>query len=158
VYSEFFNDVLVNASKQIDENLMNKLEPFEFSELLHYKPEFLSGFIAERYSIGLKEGWQRAVDFVKSGINRGITREINADEVRNLMVSTSYNDIKYKHILLPIWISAYTYKNKVFRYMINGQTGEVQGKAPVSPWKVSALVLLGAALIAAFVIFMKYYG
>ena len=158
VYSEFFNDVLVNASKQIDENLMNKLEPFEFSELLHYKPEFLSGFTAERYSIGLKEGWQRAVDFVKSGINSGITKEINADEVRSLMVSTSYNDVKYKHILLPIWISAYTYKNKVFRYMINGQTGEVQGKAPVSPWKVSALVLLGAALIAAFVIFMKYYG
>jgi predicted RNA-binding Zn-ribbon protein involved in translation (DUF1610 family) len=158
VYSEFFNDVLVNASNQIDESLMKKLEPFEFSELLHYKPEFLSGFIAERYSIGLKEGWQRALNFIKSGINSGITRSINADEVRNLMVSSSYNDVKYKHILLPIWISAYTYKNKVFRYMVNGQTGEVQGKAPVSPWKVSALVLLGAALIVAFVIFMKYYG
>lgn len=157
VYSEFFNDVLVNASTQIDESLMNKLEPFEFSELIHYKPEFLSGFIAERYSVGLREGWQKALEFVKSRIHSGITKEINADEVRNLMFNTSYNNVKYKHILLPIWISAYTYKNKVFRYMINGQTGEVQGKAPVSPWKVSALVLLGAALITAFVIFMKYY-
>jgi predicted RNA-binding Zn-ribbon protein involved in translation (DUF1610 family) len=157
VYSEFFNDVLVNASKQIDESLMNKLEPFEFSELLQYKPEFLSGFTAERYSIGLKEGWQRAVEFVKSKIRSGITMEINTDEVRNLMVSTSYNDVKYKHILLPIWISAYNYKNKVFRYMVNGQTGEVQGKAPVSPWKVLGLILLGTALVAAIVVFMQYY-
>lgn len=158
VYSEFFNDVLVNASKGVDESIMSKLEPFEFSELLHYKPEFLSGFTAERYSIGLKDGWQRAVNFIKSRIQAGITDQINADEVRNLLVSTSYNDVKYKHILLPIWISSYTYKNKVFRYMVNGQTGEVQGKAPVSPLKVGALVVLGAALIAAIIYFMQYYG
>lgn len=158
MYSEFFNDVLVNASKQMDEGLMHKLEPFDFSGLVHYKPEFLSGFIAERYSLGLKEGWQRALDFIKPRISSGITSSINADEVRNLMVRTSYNDVKYKHILLPVWISSYTYKSKIFRYMVNGQTGEVQGKAPVSPWKVSALVILGVILITAFIFFMKYHG
>lgn len=158
IYSEFFNDVLVNASKGIEEGIMTKLEPFNFSELLHYKPEFLSGFTAERYCIGLKDGFQRAISLIRPRIYSGIEGEINADEVRNLNFSTSYNNVKYKHLLLPIWISSYTYKNKVFRYMINGQTGEVQGKAPVSPFKVGALVLLGAIIIAGFIIYMNYYG
>lgn len=158
VYSEFFNDVLVNASNQIDENLMHRLEPFDFSGLVHYKPEFLSGFTAERYSIGLKEGWKKALDFIKSQIHQGVINKINADEVRNLNIRTSYNDIKYKHILLPVWISSYTYKNKIYRYMVNGQTGEVQGNAPVSPWKVGLLVVIICMLITLFVLIANYYG
>jgi hypothetical protein len=149
-YSEFFNDILVNASKQIDNQLMSKLEPFNLSELVHYSPEFLSGFLAERYSITLKDGWNIAINKINSMIHNGIIKKIHADEVRNLNVNTAYNDIKYKHILLPIWLSAYTYKNKVYRYMINGQTGEVQGHAPVSPWKVAGLVALGLILILLF--------
>ncbi len=148
VYSEYFDDVLVNASRQVDEKLMNKFRSFNLTELVHYKPEFLSGFHAERYSVNLKEGWDIAINTVKAGIQSGIIQKINADEVRNLNVSTSYNQIKYKHILLPLWLSTYTYKNKVYRYMINGQTGEVKGHAPVSPWKIAGLVILGIIIIA----------
>lgn len=145
-YSNFFNDVLVNASRQIDGGLMNSIEPFHLNELTSYDPRFLSGFIAERYSIGLPEGWDRARNLIDSDIRSAIRRQIHADEVRNLRVHTNYSGIKFKHILLPVWISAYTYKTKIYRYLVNGQTGEVQGHAPVSPFKVTLLVLFIAAL------------
>lgn len=145
-YSRYFDDVLVNASKQIDNRLMGALEPYNLSELVAYKREFLSGFLAERYSIKLREGWDRAADEIKASIRVGVERQINADEVRNLSISTSYRNIRYKHLLLPVWISSYNYKNKVYRYMVNGQTGEVQGHAPVSPWKIAMLILLIAAV------------
>ena len=154
-YSEYFNDILVNASNKIDDGLMSKLEPFNLSELVHYKPEFLSGFLAERYSISLKDGWNIAVNTVNSGIHSGVTSSIHADEVRNLNIKTTYNEIKYKHILLPVWISAYTYKDKVYSFMINGQTGEVQGHSPLSPWKITGLVILGILLVAAVIYFMS---
>lgn len=156
-YSNFFNDVLVNASKQIDGGLMNSIEPFHLNELTAYDSRFLSGFIAERYSIGLREGWNRARNSIDSDIRSGIRTQIHADEVRNLNVRTNYSSIKFKHILLPVWISAYTYKDKVYRYLINGQTGEVQGHAPVSVFKVVSLILFIAALcVLGFFLYRQY--
>ena len=146
-YSQYFDDVLINASKKIDETLMNKLEPFDLGDLVQYKPEYLSGFLAERYTIGVKEGWEKAKDNIKGVIRNGVIEKINADEVRNLRINTSYQNVKYKHILIPVWISAYKYRNKLYQYMVNAQTGEVQGRAPVSPWKVAVAVI--AALIVA---------
>jgi DNA-directed RNA polymerase subunit RPC12/RpoP len=144
-YSHFFNDVLINASRQIEGQLMTSIEPFHLEELAVYDPRYLSGFSAERYSIGLHEGWDRARDNIDSDIRSAIRRQIHADEIRNLRVNTTYSNIKFKHILLPVWISAYTYKNKIYRYMVNGQTGEVQGRAPVSAVKI---ILLISAIVA----------
>lgn len=150
-YSHYFDDVLINASKQRDFNLIESIEPFNLKELVRYEPQFLSGFLAERYSIGLKDGWKMAKSLINNSIYSGVVHKINADETRNVNIKTAFNDIKYKHLLLPIWVSAYTYNNKVYRYMINGQTGKVHGKYPVSPWKVLLTVLLAVGLIALFI-------
>ncbi len=156
IYSKFFDDILVNASKQVDKKIISKIEPFNLKELEGYKSEYLSGFYAERYSIDLKKGWNIAKDEINSGIRQGVIRKINADEVRNLRINTDYNDIKYKHLLLPIWLSAYTYKNKIYKFMINGQTGKVSGQSPISPIKVLLLVGAGIAIILIiYVIFGK---
>jgi len=146
-YSKFFNDILINASQQINKHIITKIEPFNLAELVQYKPEFLSGFLAERYSIDLKTGWNLAEETTKSNLRFEIEHQIGGDEVRSLNISTSYDHIKFKHILLPIWISAYIYKNKVYRFMINGQTGEVDGESPVSIIKVMLLILIIVALI-----------
>lgn len=147
-YSCYYDDITVNASRQIDDKLMQRLQPYRLDELVRYRPEFLSGFLAERYSRGLQEGWELAKESVRENIRHGITKKIGADEVRNLRVSTSFKEIKYKHILLPVWISSYTYQGKVYQYMVNGQTGEIQGRCPISPWKVAIAILIGIICIA----------
>lgn len=152
-YSKYFNDVLVNASKQVDNHLINNLG-YDLSELLPYKPEYLSGYLAERYSIGLKDGWNIARSEVDSILEGDIRREIHADEIRNLNINTSCSKVKFKHLLLPIWISAYTYKNKLYNFMVNGQTGKVNADAPISIFKVGAVVLITAAI--AFLLFFLY--
>lgn len=154
-YGKFFDDVLVNASKQVDGGIIKGLEPFNLTELTEYKPEFLSGFIAERYSIMVKDGWNTARELIDKDIKSGVIKQINADEVRNLNINSMYNDIKFKHILLPVWISAYSYKNKVYKYMINGQTGKVDGEAPLSFWKVTFAILLS---IFAIYILLKIFN
>jgi hypothetical protein len=141
-YSKFFDDIIINASSQINKHLISKLEPFNLNELVQYTPEFLSGFLAQRYSVDLKSGWDLAQGKIENDLRTSITEHIGGDEVRNLSVQTSYDGIKFKHILLPIWISAYSYKQKVYRFMINGQTGEVSGESPVSIIKVMLLVFV----------------
>lgn len=57
-------------------------------------------------------------------------------------------NIKFKHILLPIWISAYTYKNKTYNYMVNGQNGKVKGEAPLSFLKILLIIIVVIGIIA----------
>lgn len=142
-FRHFFDDVLVCASNSDGKNLIKRLEPFHLRELVEYKNEYLSGFMAEKYSVGLEQGFNEAKSIIRSELHSMIRNHIVADEVRNLRIQTSYSNVTFKHILLPIWISAYRYKDKVYKFLVNGQTGEVKGQAPVSVIKVLLLILAG---------------
>ncbi|ARC83345.1 putative zinc finger domain protein, LSD1 subclass [Clostridium argentinense CDC 2741] len=146
-YNKFFDDVLINASTQLDGNLMDKIKPYDLKELVHYNPEFISGFYAERYGINHVTGFNSAKEHINDIIYSGVVNKINADEVRNVNIKTSFEDVKFKHILLPIWISSYSFKNKVYKYYINGQTGEIQGETPISGWKIFFTIALIVAII-----------
>lgn len=146
-YDRFFNDILVNASNNRNRRMVKGIEPFRVEGLVGYKPDYLSGFSAERYEVSLKEGWDIAREEALSILRNEITRIINADEVRNLRLKTSYSNVKYRHTLFPLWISSYRYNNKSFSYMVNGQTGRFSGKAPVSVIKVILTVIITIAII-----------
>ena len=68
--------------------------------MVQYKNEYLSGFMAEKYSIGLKQGFDEAKTIIRDDLHNMIHGQIIADEVRNLRVQTSYYNVTYKHILL----------------------------------------------------------
>ena len=60
------------------------------------------------------------------------------------------SDMTYKHILVPVWIAAYRFRGKSYRFVVNARTGAVAGERPWSPVKIAFAVILG--LIAAAVI------
>ena len=61
----------------------------------------------------------------------------------------------YKHVLFPVWIASYRYKDKVYHFLINGQTGEVQGEAPISWIKVALVVILVIVVLAVMFLFFS---
>ncbi|MEK3934454.1 hypothetical protein MKY41_03970 [Sporosarcina sp. FSL W7-1349] len=152
-YRHFFDDVLVKASRNSATGLINKIEPFQLSGLLDYKREYVSGFLAERYSIPLKEGWQDARRIIDRGIENGIYGQVHGDEVQLVDVATDYRDITYKHILLPIWISSFQFNQKVYQFLVNGQTGKVSGNSPISILKVSIAVLAFILVVGVLIFF-----
>ncbi|WP_252891534.1 hypothetical protein [Thermoclostridium stercorarium] len=110
----------------------------------------MPGFCAEKYSIGLEEGFIEARARMDSELRKLITRHIAADEVRNLRVRTSYSNVKFKHILLPVWIAAYRYGDRIYKFVVNGQTGLVKGEAPVSIVKAAAIAVVVLSLIVLY--------
>ena len=152
VYQEFIDDETVMASKRQNLSEVAKCEPFKLSKVVPYDPKYLAGFVAERYSIGLKEGWEIAQSNIhqklKSNINDYIKNQWRCDRVSNLKFSTQYNNITYKYLLVPVWMSSFKYKDKTYQFAVNGQTGKVGGKAPVSFWRVLLAILIGAGIIA----------
>jgi len=147
-YDAFFDDILINASGKFYHEKIQALEPYYLKDLVPYKPEYLSGFIAEKYAVPLQDGYSRAQSSMQDKIRSSIISTQHADHVKNLSVQTAYEDVKFKHLLLPIWISSYIYKEKTYQYMINGQTGEVQGDAPMSWVKVGFIIVAILAAIA----------
>jgi LSD1 subclass zinc finger protein len=153
-----FDDVLILASNSLPEKYTNALEPWDLNNITDYNDKFLSGFRSESYQIDVKEGFEKSKVFMDMGIRDSINRDIGGDHQRINSVETKYNDITFKHILLPIWLSAYRYNDKVFRFMINGRTGEVQGERPYSAIKIIFTVLSVIILGAGVYFGIKYYN
>jgi len=152
--SRDFDDVLVLASRSLPERLGNELTPWDLGALTPYSPEFLAGFQAEGYTVPLADGHGTARDRMANVILQDVRRDIGGDEQRVHNVDTDWSDETFKHILLPIWMAAYKYNGKSYRFLVNGQTGEVQGERPWSVWKITfavlfvAILALGAVYIA----------
>jgi uncharacterized CHY-type Zn-finger protein len=148
-----FDDILILASNSLPRKYTEKLEPWDLQHLTPYKDEFLSGFRAESYHLDLAEGFECAQGIMDTQIRRLVCRDIGGDEQRIHSVKTQHDQVTFKHILLPIWISAYRYKEKVYRFLVNARTGEVQGERPWSWAKIALLVLavLGGIATAAII-------
>jgi len=152
-----FDDVLVCASHSLPKDLTKELEPWDLPELVAYDDKFLAGFVTESYQTQLKEGFDEAKQRMEPVIESTVRSDIGGDTQQIHSINTDYNDITFKHILLPLWISAYKYKEKVYRFTVNARTGEVQGERPYSAWKIFFLCLTIAALIGSGIYFYKKY-
>ena len=136
-----FRDVLVVATKVVDRRVTD-LEPWDLESLTAYEPAYLSGFQAQRYQIELPEGFEVAKGRMKSTIEDWVRRDIGGDEQRIHRMDTRYRDVAFRHLLLPVWIGAYRFHDRVFQIAVNARTGEVQGDRPYSSVKITILVLL----------------
>ncbi|HRG91248.1 MAG TPA: hypothetical protein PLW44_19630, partial [Chitinophagales bacterium] len=150
-----FNDVLVVASDSLPREYAEKLEPWDLAQLAVYREEYLAGFRTEIYKTDVQQGLALAKSIMQPAINNTICNDIGGDHQRISSSSSAYNNITFKHILLPIWISAYSYNNKVYNFMINGRTGEVQGQRPYSAIKIFFFVLVVLAIVGAVVYYMN---
>lgn len=152
-YRESVDDELVCATTNHRQSMLQGIEPFDTASNKSYRPEYVAGFAAERYSVGIKDAWSMAKNNIKfrisNRIEKKILKEEHADQIRNLRVTTTFEDITYKYLLLPVWLSSYKYKDKIYQFMVNGQTGKVAGKIPISVPKV---VITTVGIIAAFLL------
>ncbi len=145
---EAFDDVLVLGSKSLPRRQTDRLEPWDLGDLVPYDDSYLAGFRAERYQIGLAEGFGLARDVMDERIRASIRRDIGGDHQRIHGVRTQHDRVTFKHLLLPVWISAYRFRDKVYRFLVNARTGEVQGERPWSWAKIALAAVLVALTLA----------
>ena len=148
--ARFFDDVLVLASRSLPKRFTDALEPWDLSELEPYSPEFLAGFRAEGYMVELAPGFDEARVLMDRVIERDVKFDIGGDRQRISSIDTKVSDVTFKHILLPVWLAAYKYRGKTYRFVVNGRTGRVQGERPYSALKITIAIILVAILAAIF--------
>lgn len=144
-----FDDVLVLASQSLPPSHTDALKPWDLSALVPYRPDYLAGLQAEGYTVPLAAGWEIAREEMDRVIRMDVRRDIGGDEQRIEAVRTDHAGETFKHVLLPVWTAAYRYRGRSYRFVVNGQTGKVQGERPWSVWKILFAVILAAIVIAA---------
>jgi DNA-directed RNA polymerase subunit RPC12/RpoP len=149
-----FDDVLVAATKSVSRPRLASLEPWDLEVLMPYDPAYISGYKAQRYQVGLAEGFEEAKTLMADVIEGDVRRDIGGDEQRVHNIDTSYSEITFKHLLLPVYIGAYRFNQKVYQVMINARTGEVQGDRPYSIWKIAFFILF-LLLIVGIIFYLK---
>jgi predicted RNA-binding Zn-ribbon protein involved in translation (DUF1610 family) len=145
--SRRFDDVLVIGSTSLPQDDTEALAPWDLSALEPMRPDFLSGFQAEAYSVPLPDSHATARDRMAAVIVQDVRAAIGGDEQRIERIDTDWSDETFKHILLPVWTAAYRYGGKAWRFVVNGQTGKVKGERPWSVWKIAFAVLAVAVVV-----------
>lgn len=148
-----FDDLLVLASNAIPEKYGRRLQQWDLSMVAPADKKFLVGFQTMRYSIDLENGFQIAEGMMVPKIDQAIRYDIGGDEQQIHSRDTRYYDVTFKHLLLPVWVGGYRYRGKSFRFLVNGRSGEIQGEAPISFWKVLIAVLLGLIVVGTIAYF-----
>ncbi len=150
-----FEDVLIAASRSVQENKLNGLQPWGLEQLQPYEPGYLAGFKAQRYQVELPDGYNEAKQVMEGGIRNAVCRDIGGDEQRVLSLQTMYSNVGFRHLLLPVWIGAYRFQNKPYQVVVNAATGHVQGERPYSAIKIAMLVI---AILIVLMIFAMMSG
>ena len=155
-----YTDYLVQCSDQISHISFSKIQPFDMNLIKPYRSEYLSGIAANHYSRDLETCFNDFGNYVKNDIRKAIIQNHNADTVQRLTMDTSYSDKRFNYTLLPLYIAHYAFKKKTYNFFINGISGKIVGKSPLSMWKILFKTILwgivGAGAAAAGYFIYKY--
>lgn len=144
---DHYDDVTVCASKGLPENMGEELRSFDTKALTPYRPEFLAGWRAEVYAIDLMPAWNIGQTKMANSQQSRCSGDVPGDTHKDLHVQNNFSQVTFKHVLLPIWVSAYRYQDKPYQFLVNGQTGEVVGQAPYSIIKIVLFILFILAIV-----------
>lgn len=147
-YSYSFDDVFINASSSYDKKTFNKIAPFNYQSIKGYDKRYLSGFMAHRSDKTIESAWDEAKCDMDDRIKQNILSRYTYTTVSYLNVSTIHNDVTYKYVLVPIYLLNYNYSKSNYKVYVNGNTGKVVGKTPLSWLRVGFAALIGLAATA----------
>lgn len=135
------DDLLISGSSHVNDIILQRIHPFDLSHLVSYTPDYLAGWQAQAYDVRLMDAWDNAKKIMRERAKASCFDQISTNRVRNFSMSAEFGDENWRYILLPIYITAYTFKGETYQLMVNGQSGKVAGQKPVAWWKIWVAVI-----------------
>jgi DNA-directed RNA polymerase subunit RPC12/RpoP len=131
-----YRDLLVAGSSHISRVLLQRIQPFKLEALVTYNPDYLAGWQAQVYDIPLETAWDEGKAIMRDRSKDQCYKSIPSSHVRNFSMTADFGEEAWRFILLPVYLTAYRYDNRVFQVLVNGQSGEIGGQKPVDWWKI----------------------
>ena len=111
-----------------------------------YTADYLTGFDGELYQLPVDQGFARGQEIMHAVIAMDIRADIGGDQQVIEHMQVEHDRPTFKYVLLPVWVAAFRFVGRPYRFVVNGRTGEVHGERPWSVWKIAGAVVLGVLL------------
>ncbi len=152
-----FRAVPVDGSSKMADDLMESIEPFDFSEAVDFRTAYLAGYLADRYDIDDKESISRANDRIK----RSVKDEFASTVMGYATVTADNSSVRLyngraKYALYPVWILNTTYNGEKYTFAMNGQTGKIVGDMPMDKGLFVKYLLSFTAAFSAISFLVQY--
>lgn len=158
----FFEHLPVNGSAEKDESYMESLEPYGIDKAVPFEEGYLSGYEALRYDVSKEECRSLAEKRIKSTFQSAMSKSVNHNEYYSIFQKSSSIACtrgKTQYALLPLWTFHVKYKDKIYNYAVNGQTGKLSGDLPTDKglyWK-NALGVFAVSTVISYIIFLLLF-
>ena len=137
----------IEASTRLSQTELTSVRPYLFKKAVKFSEEYTLGFVQECHSDSVEECYPKAQGIIKNEIRDLILKKYDYDGVQSLKIDTDFNNPTFSYYSLPMYRMNYTYKNKQYSNVMNGQTGSLGGKVPKSPFKICLIVIAILAII-----------
>ena len=141
-----FKRLTCDASKQLNDESSQRLEPYDLRMLRPFEAGYLSGFYADKYDMTDQELTGVAVGRCKELFDKEMIDSVRANSVRIVQNNPRYEVKSAEYALLPAWFMTFRYKNEPFTMLVNGQTGKVVGAVPFNKAKLVSLFIIIAII------------
>lgn len=132
-----YNKVPIDGLIKIDNDKVERIEPFNYSKIKDFSMSYLAGFLAEKYDVPSNEAEKVAKTRIKQYTDRAL-KETVLQYNRTYSTTDSFNilNISNDYALLPVYILVNQYNGESYEFLVNGQTGKISGTTPIIPAKV----------------------
>jgi len=134
----FFDNIPVDSSTKFPDDIMNSIEPFDYSEFKDFNTSYLSGFLSERYDKTIDELFHIAEKRAKNTAINELLNTVQGYTYKSIKSNSTNvtNNSTSEYVLLPVWMLNVNFNNKIYTFAMNGQTGKFIGNIPISKKKV----------------------
>jgi predicted RNA-binding Zn-ribbon protein involved in translation (DUF1610 family) len=148
-HHRYYSGYLVSGSRGLAQHDADRILPFQMPAMQRYEPYFLSGWLSEEYSVQRDEALERCRQVFQRWVHANIASFLPGDTYAEpIVIETEYSQINSDLCLLPVYCLTYRYRNKVYAFRMNGQTGKFTGQKPIAWGRVALCVAAVAGLIA----------
>lgn len=142
-----YDNIPVDASLSMPDEKMDLLEPFDYQLLMDFDPRVMSGFLGETYNMSADELEERADKKAAASASKIMLGSmskysLSKPEVDQLRLERGKTELA----LLPVWKYTYIHGGEYYEFFVNGQSGKVIGRTPISKAKVFAYGITCAGL------------
>ncbi len=147
-----FEDISASAISDEDKEMLEGILPYPSNEHIDFSIPYLQGYTAKKRDLereALAEEVRDRMNSYSESLLRGTVNN-GYTSLDGEQTALNIHSCHWEYTLLPMWILNYRRGGKLYTYAMNGSTGKIYGKLPISIPKLG--ILFGAVGVLTWLI------
>ena len=142
-----FENIPADGSQRMDDDYMDSVEPYDYSEMVPFDNAYMTGFLADKYDVEAETCAARIDERINNTVTEKLLGSVQSGSIKSQDILIEKNDREVKYAMAPVWILTTRYEDKPYTFMMNGQTGKMVGDLPSDKGKEQKYFMMAFAIV-----------